>query len=257
MKILERDAYVLALITGFLYIGAYLSVLAKSVYYDIPLSMLSIDVFELTGSALIMLFIASSLITPFLFSVYYGFKVGRKVRIVFLLSIIVVFTWIAYRFTMHIFGLGVSLFICIVIFSVLMVFYFKKRGEFSDFINAGNKKEEGKVDQSYKNESISCQTDSENFTKKEVFIGGMIAMAWVFLSCFGITYMNCFDKYDYDVFLKEKPYAIISSSNDVVVAKEIINGKLCNGYYIFKVEDLKNTHISKVDISNVRAFSSS
>ena len=109
MKIFDKDAYILAFFTGLLYICAYLSALAMANYYDLPMNVISIDIFSLTSAALIILYVVFCLLGPLIFSILYSHKVGRKPRIIYLIITVLALSYCAYWYASYYLSIIISL----------------------------------------------------------------------------------------------------------------------------------------------------
>lgn len=253
MKILNKDAYILAFFTGFLYICAYLSALAKANFYDLPLNVISIDIFSLTSAALIIIGIVSCFLGPMIISIFFSHKLGKKPRIIYLIITVLILAYSVYRYSTYYLSVTLSLVLPFSCTISMLAFIYIKRKNFISFIYKNSNENDRCNDESAEFEEPSdVNGNIEESSDKWIFKAAFVSV-WLFSICSYVApYLSCIDKTDYDVFNKDKAkYALIVGSGDTLIAKEVINGKLGKGYYIFKAENLNGVQINKLDIRNL------
>lgn len=253
MKIFNKDAYVLAFFTGFLYICAYLSALAKANFYDLPLNMISIDIFSLTSAALIIIGLVSCFLVPIIFSIFFSHKLGKKTRIVYLIITILILAYSVYWYATYYLSVTLSLVLTFSFMMSMLAFIYIKREKFIIFINKAPIENDGCNDESAEFQNPSdVNGNIEKSSDKWIFKAASIAVVSFSVCSYVAPYLSCIEKTDYDVFYKDKvKYALIVGSGDTLIAKAVINGKLGEGYYIFKVENLNGVQINNLDIRNL------
>ncbi len=252
MKIFDKDAYILAFVTGLLYTCACLNSLAKANFYDLPLDVIPIDIFGLTGAALIIFYGVFCLVGPIF--VLSSKKFRNKHMIIFLMMsvsvIICAFYWYATFYT----GRLLSLLLTIPFAFFTIRFFYKKRDKFLRHSNTASIE----IDSDEYEEAKFKKNSDINGNVKEISKGwivkaNLIVAGFLIVLSYVLPYSHWIEKTDYDVFQKKKDenYAVIISNNDTLIAKEVINGRLGKGYYIFKVEGLSGVEINNVDIRNL------
>jgi len=242
LRIFEREGYILAVATGFLYLRAYFSILAAAKFYEIPIQFMSVDLLQLTQSAIGgMASLSGMAAMPLVIYVWLAFG-AKKPKIIYFLIVSFLMAAVTY-FSLRNDGDTSAFVMALVAFALTMtayvfLWYFSR-------------------DRSFANHLVQ-NIDGE---MKNLFSIGKFRVAlFVFVFIFSLAtayfavYVGSYSLNKYNVFYKNGCYAIINSSQDNIVAKKVVNGKLMDGYYIFKVEALNDIEVKKMDI---RTLSSS
>lgn len=236
MKILNKDSYILAAITGTLYLLSLMEMIAQSICYDIPLKLMSLDVLKLTLSSLFLLV----LISPVLFLyVYFDFFKKYKNPLFIIVAILIWIVAIPVSFFLAFKSFNKILAIAIPAMWFLYCLYklLKYKKHYHDLMFGKSwHYTEGDIN------IISGLSEG-----KKYFVVGVIFMC-SFPGLFAGYYTEYMKKTEYDVFYKEGYYAVIAYSSDNVIAKRIREHRLAEGYYIFKTEALESKRIIKKDI---------
>lgn len=236
VRVFEREGYVLAIITGVLYLRAYFGILAAANFYDIPMQVMSVDLLQLTQSAIGGLASLSGMATVPLV-IYFWFKFGAKkpnvLYFLFMAAVLAVLTFFSSRSEDE--NAALALAIAVFIFTLILfgfIYFLSRNKSFSDFLVR------------------NFNSDLKDLLSREtvrIYLFAFICIVSLATAYFAV-YVTSYSLSNYYVFYKGGYYALINSSADNVVAKKIVNGELADGYFIFKVDALNDIEIKKENI---------
>lgn len=236
MKILNKDTYILAVVTGSLYFQAFIGILAQANFYQIPLELMTLDVMRVAWASL---YFVSGFIVLALFSwFYYLFKRKRSRNLLRLLmiGIFIYLPAIAYYFVMG-FNKTYAMVFSVLILWVEITFIVKKRKHYSEVFNG----------KSWHYDEDNGRGIIDVIIHYRVFFTVLILIA-VFPAAFVMSYITYHNKIVYEVFFDKDYFAIVNYSADNILAKKIENHQLSNGYYIFKTDAMEGKEIKKINI---------
>ncbi|WP_371972583.1 hypothetical protein ACB496_11640 [Lelliottia nimipressuralis] len=232
MRLIEKDGYILAVFTGLLYLMAFFNILAKANFYNVPLEMMSFDFFQLTRAAISILMFLLGVVLSVLIVLWLSTAKSRKskflyfVLMVFLVPLLFFFYLNKENETASYIMSALLMFISITMFFVTTKF--RQIDFVSEFINSDYK-------------------DFLSLVRVKIFLFGLV-FSILIITTYVSSYANAKWNSNYDVFTKGGDYALINASADSVIVKKVINKKLSDGFYIFKIEDLNNVEVRNRDI---------
>lgn len=236
MSLVEKDGYILAGGTGVLYLMAYLKNLAEAVFYGVPIEMMSFDFLQLTRGAISAL----ALVFGMLFGVmciYWLLKAdSKKSKCLYILLMVLMMpllTFLFFRGENETAAFILS-FVAFVLFLGLL--FLNKR---SRALNITFEK------------IVSDVKWLLSHARARLFLTGVFIII-LLSSAYFSSYIGVSSKNNYNVFYSNGYYAIINASADNIIAKKIKGNELEEGFYMFKVEELNNKEINKI---NIRAMS--
>lgn len=238
MNILNKDSYVLAAITGTLYLQSFMMLLAQSAFYEIPIQFMSLDVLKITYTSLF--FAGIVVVLWVLYLIYSSFK--KRKRPIYL-RLAILYLILAVPLVALLLLKDISL-IAIIIISVLwesllLWGFLRNKKHYIDVFN-------GNSWHYHENEGDNEGVIKNFYRFRQVIIGTLIFLA--FPGAFLASYITCLKKTDYDVFSKDGYFAIVNYSSDSVIAKGVKNHQLEQGYYIFKTDTIQSKIITKKNI---------
>lgn len=233
MRLMEKDGYILAVITGFIYLMAFFYILAKANFYNVPLEMMSFDFFQLTLAAISIFLCALGFVIGILVVLWLSTAKSKKSKFLYFLLMVflvplLIFFWLRGR------GETVA-YIMVTLSGVffVMLFFVTNRFRKINFIAE-------LIDSDYK--------DFFSLVRVKIIL---IGLAFFILSSaiYVSSYTSAKWNNDYDIFNKGGwYYALINVSADSVMVKKIINKELSDGFYIFKIEELNDVEVRNRDI---------
>ncbi|MGC0928869.1 hypothetical protein WKH21_19755 [Pantoea agglomerans] len=236
MKILNKDTYILAAVTGTLYFQAFIGILAQAIFYQIPLELMTLDVMRVVWQSL---FFISCFIVLALFSWLYNLFKRKRSRN--LLKLLMIGFFIYFPATAYYLVMGFNKAYAVV-FSVLVLwaeiaFIVKNKKHLSEVFNG----------ESWHYDEWNGRGIIDVIIYYRVFMTILILIA-VFPGAFVMSYINYHNKIVYEVFFDKDYFAIVNYSADNILAKKIENHQLSNGYYIFKTDAMEGKEIKKINI---------
>jgi len=247
MRVWEKEGYTLAIISGFLYFSAYLAIEAKAQFYEIPISLLSIDIFSLTLAAIGFLKYFGGVILGGLLAISVLKLKGLKKKKISLTLIFISLYMVIYFF-IEPFSKLLSIVLAL-LYTLVLIGSYLKRGVIY-VVAHGNERLK---------EDISIK---ESLGSKGSYMPFYVAGVVILIICLPIYYISCSNMYatqeEFDFFKKESDdFAIINASSDITIAKRVVNKQFEHGYFIFKTESLENTQITQKNINSITSLAPS
>lgn len=241
MRILEKEGFVLAAITGMFYLKAYFNILSKANFYDVPIEVMNVDLFQLTQAAIGSgVSLGAMVFLPLI--IYFWVKFGaKKPKFIFSMVIMSIIPVLGY-FSLRKENESVALILSGALFLSFFIVYLTMSMVARD--------------QAFTNRLVSEKIPEImrilSLTRTKIFLISFFCVLTI-LSGYVSAYISCYSIKYYDVFNKNGIYAVVNSSSEGVVAKKVIDGKLGGGYFLFKAEELVDIEIKKQDINSLDA----
>lgn len=239
--LLDNSGFLIAIATSYVYLLAYLGLYIKADYYGIPKELLSMGVQEVANIAVMCFWMCMALSLYFyiLVSFYNSiFKWLRVLAVSILIIPILSLIPLCYVLLSNINKQKIYM-IFPIIFSLFVVWIlrFDIKGSFS---------------KGYQNPDSILYKIYFIFTRHvqvayAIFIALLIPAIFIFCAH---KYFSLLYQVKYDTFYKKGCYASLNYSSDTLIAKKIADGKLMDGFFIFKTESIEGTEIIKRNITS-------
>lgn len=232
MRLVEKDGYILAVVTGILYLMAFFNILAKANFYNVPLEMMSFGFFQLTRAAISIFIFLLGMVFSVLVVLWLSTARSRKSKFLYFV-LIVFFSPIVVFFSLKRENETAAYIMAALLFVMFITMFFvTNRFRKIDFVSEF-------IDSDYK--------DFFSLVRVKVFLFGLMFFILI-ITAYVSSYANAKWNSNYDVFTKGGDYALINASADSVIVKKVVNKELSDGFYIFKIEDLNNVEVRNRDI---------
>lgn len=240
-RLLENSSVIIAIFTAYVYLMAYAKIFIEAHYYKVPIELLNMGLLDLTYAAVVVFwfFFLFNLFFLIVISSYNSiFKWLRVASIsLFFIAIIIYLVVIYFEW----FGSDDWIQFVVTALCLLVLLGWSLRFDIKGAFTEGKLPDESiffKIYFIFKND-IKLSTP--------FLIWEVVAFSLFFLSH---SFISLQSGVEYDTFYKDGCYASLKYTPDILLTKKITNGKLEDGFFIFKTESIEKINISKRNINS-------